>query len=176
MLFKKKSKLDLNNWRGIFVTSVIRTILMKMVHARIYPIVSQSMTDSQIGAKKKKSVRNHIFILNSIMSDVLKSKKKVPIELNIMDFKQMFDAEEGSICLNALYDAGVKDDLFALVCEANTTATFAIKTPSGLTEKTSISNKIIQGDVLSPLVSSNMVDKFIGKEALRTGQTYFYKN
>ena len=26
MLHKKKSKVDLNNWRGIFVTSVIRTI------------------------------------------------------------------------------------------------------------------------------------------------------
>ena len=34
----------------------------------------------------------------------------------------------------------------------------------------------MQGDVLSPLVSSNMVDKHIGKEALKTGQTYLYKN
>ena len=68
------------------------------------------MTDSQNGAKKKKTVRNHIFILNSIMSDVLSSKKKVPVELNIMDFKQMFDAEDGPICLNALYDASVTND------------------------------------------------------------------
>ena len=91
------------------------------------------MSDSQIGAQNKKSVRNHMFVLNSIMSDVLSSKKKSPIDLNIMDYKQMFDSEESPICLNALYDAGVKDDLFALICETNTSATFVIKTPNGLT-------------------------------------------
>ena len=34
----------------------------------------------------------------------------------------------------------------------------------------------MQGDVLSPLVSSNMVDKHIGKKALETGNVYLYKN
>ena len=107
-----------------------------------------------------------------MISDVLSSKGKNPIDLNIMDYKQMFDAEEGPICLNALYDAGVKDDIYALICEANSFATFAIKTPNGLTKKTTIYNKIMQGDVLSPLVSSNMVDQYIGKKALETGQIY----
>ena len=71
MLHKKNCKLDLNNWRGIFVCSVLRTILMKMLHTRTYEVVAQSMTDSQIGARKLKSVRNHIFVLNSVISDVL---------------------------------------------------------------------------------------------------------
>ena len=70
MLHKKKSKLDLNNWRGIFVTGVLRTILMKMLHERTYTKVAQSMTNSQIGALKRKSVRNFLFVLNAIMSDV----------------------------------------------------------------------------------------------------------
>ena len=34
----------------------------------------------------------------------------------------------------------------------------------------------MQGDVISPLVSSNMVDSNIGKMALSTGNTYMYKN
>ena len=75
-----------------------------------------------------------------------------PYGINIMDFKQMFDCEEVPICLNALYDAGVKDDIFAPICEVNKDATFAIKTPNGLTEHTTISQRIMQGDVLSPLV------------------------
>ena len=54
MLHKKKNKLDLNNWQGIFVTSVLRTILMKLIHGQTYEIVAQSMSDSQIGAQKKK--------------------------------------------------------------------------------------------------------------------------
>ena len=59
----------------------------------------------------------------------------------------MFDTEEVPICFNAIYDAGVQNDIFAVICEANKTATFAIKTPSGLTEKTTIQNKVMQGDV-----------------------------
>ena len=34
----------------------------------------------------------------------------------------------------------------------------------------------MQGDVLSPLVSSNMVDKNIGKMAVITKNTYMYKH
>ena len=93
MIHKKGSKLDLNNWRGIYVTSVLRKILMKMLHERTYQKVASSMTVSQIGAQKLKSVRNHIFVLNSIISDVLGSVKKPPIDISVMDYSQMFDSE-----------------------------------------------------------------------------------
>ena len=176
MLHKKKCKSDLKNWRGIFVTSVLRTILMKMLHERSYEIVASNMTDAQIGARKKKSVRNYIFILNSIMSDVLSSKKKKSIDLNVMDFSQMFDAEDVSICLNSLYEAGVKDDTLVMIYEANKSNVISVKTPNGITDKRTIHEKIMQGDVLSPLVSSNMVDRNIGKSALMTGNIYMYKN
>ena len=78
---------------------------MKLIYERTYDKVDQNMTDSQIGARKKKSVRNHLFILNSILSDVMSSVKKECIDLSIMDFRQMFDSEKLSTCLNAMYDA-----------------------------------------------------------------------
>ena len=116
MIHKKKCKLDLNNWRGIFVSSILRTILMKILHERIYQQVATSMTDSQIGAQKHKSVRNHLFVLNSVISDVISSIRKPPIDINVMDYKQMFDAEEVQVCLNSLYEAGIQDDIFS--CQA----------------------------------------------------------
>ena len=114
LLHKKKCRTEFNNWTSIFVCSVLRTILMKLIYGRTYETVDASMTDSQIGAHKKKSVRNHLFVLNSIISDVMSSVKKEPIDLNVMDFKQMFDAEELSVCLNALYDANIQDDMLSL--------------------------------------------------------------
>jgi hypothetical protein len=100
ILHKKNFKLYLNNWRGIFVCSVLRSILMKLIHERAYEKVTSNMTDAQIGARRNKSVRNHLFILNSIISDVMASKDKDPVDISIMDFKQMFDAEELPIVLN----------------------------------------------------------------------------
>ena len=174
ILHKKKCRLDLNNWRGIFVCSVLRTILMKLIYERTYDILDSTMTDSQIGARKKKSVRNHLFILNSILSDVMSSINKEPVDLSIMDFKQMFDSEKLSTCLNAMYDAKVRDDMLALIYQANKTTYFAVKTPNGTTEKTTISNKILQGDVLAPLLSSNMVDKYIGLPEMKSRNVYIF--
>ena len=59
--------------------SVLRTIFMKLVHERTYDQVSSSMTDAQIGARKQKSVRNHIIVLNFIISDVVSKKIKGPL-------------------------------------------------------------------------------------------------
>ena len=86
--------------------------------------------------------------------------------MNIFDFKQMFDAEELPTVLNAFYEAGVKYDMLAIVNEANKCVKFAVKTQNELTETKNIHNKILQGDVHSPLVSSNMVDVNITKLAI----------
>ena len=92
-----------------------------------------------------------------------------------MDFSQMFDAEDISICLNALYEAGVQDNTLALIYEANKTNVICLKTPNGLTEK-NIYENVMQGDVLSPLVSSNMVDRNIARAEVMTGNIYMYKD
>ena len=86
------------------------------------------------------------------------SVKKEPIDLNVMDFKQMFDAEELSVCLNALYDANIQDEMLALIYEANTTTIFAVKTPNQTTRYAKIVVKVLQGDVLASLISINMVE------------------
>ena len=62
-----------------------------------------------------------------------------------------------------------------MIYEANKSVRFAVKTPTGMTDIRTIQNKVMQGDVLSPLMSSNMVDQNIGKTALSTKNTYMYK-
>ena len=37
------------------------------------------------------------------------------------------------MCLNALYDANIQDDMLALIYEANKTTLFAVKTQNGIT-------------------------------------------
>ena len=58
-----------------------------------YDIIEESMSDSNIGARKNKNIRNHIFVVNSIIHDVMSSKSKDPIDIMILDYKQMFDSE-----------------------------------------------------------------------------------
>ena len=77
--------------------------------------------------------------------------------------------------LNAFFEAGVQDDMLAIIHEANRNVTFAVKTPGGLTDYTVIQNKIMQGDVMSPLMSSNMVDRNIARMTVLTNNVYMYK-
>ena len=96
--------------------------------------------------------------------------------MNIMDFKQMFDAEALPIVLNLFIEACVTDEVLALGNETNKSVQLEIKTPNGMTKCETMNNKVMQGDVLSPLVSSNMVDINISKPAIETGIIYMYKN
>ena len=65
------------------------------------------------------NIRNHIFVVNSILHDVLRKKSNKSIDIMVLDYKQMFDSECLFECMNDLYEAGMKDDIFALIYEAN---------------------------------------------------------
>ena len=167
---------DLESDRGIFLVSLFRTILMKMIYKDYYPVIDGSMSDSNIGARKNKNIRNHIFIVNSIIHDVLSKKGKKPIDIMILDYKQMFDSECLYECMNDVYEAGLKDDTFALLYEANRINEVAVQTPNGLSKREVFKEIVMQGDVLAPLISSLQVDT-MGKECLEEGKhLYLYKD
>ena len=130
-----------------------------------YEVIEASMSDSNIGARKGKNIRNHIFVVNSVIHDVLSKKTKEPIDIMVLDYKQMFDSECLYECMNDLYEAGIKDDIFALIYEANRENQIAVKTPNGITRREKFSEIVMQGDVLAPLMSSLQVDT-MGKECL----------
>ena len=53
--------MDLSNDRGIFIVNLFRSIIMKMVYEDKYEIVDNNMSDSNVGARKHKNIRNHLF-------------------------------------------------------------------------------------------------------------------
>ena len=60
----KGEKCDLQNDRGIFLVTVFRSILMRMIYLDKYEGLDLSMSDSQVGGRRGKSVRNHIWVFN----------------------------------------------------------------------------------------------------------------
>ena len=110
---------ELDSDRGIFIVSIFRYLLMRLIYKEKYPMIEQSMSDSNIGARKKRNIRNHIYVVNSIIHDVLSKKSNEPVDIMVLDYKQMFDSEWLSECLNDVYETGVTDDKLALLYEAN---------------------------------------------------------
>ena len=148
---------------------------MKLIYHDEYEGIDSSMSDSQVGARKAKNIRNHIWIVNGVICDVLSKKMKKPIDIHIYDYRQCFDSLWLEESLNDFYEGGMKNNKLALLYNINRNVNVVIKTPAGKTEKGTIRNVITQGDIFGPLLCSKTVDCF-GKECLEDQKyTYLYK-
>ena len=166
----KKNSLDSD--RGIFIINIFKSLFMKMIYNEEYETIDQNMSDSNVGARKRKNIRNHIFILNGIINETLNNKSK-SIDVVITDYKQCFDGMWLEDCLNDLYEAGVQNPNLALIHAANTKNKVAVKTPNGISERVTINDIVMQGEVMAPLECSVSVDTF-GKECQKEEKYLYY--
>jgi hypothetical protein len=172
---KKGSLTLLENERGIFRVEIVRSIIMRLAYNDKYPCIDENMSDSQMGGRKGKSCRNNIFVINGIIHDVTRNRKRLPVLLQICDYSQMFDSIDLRQAISDVFEAGLKDDNLALVYEANKEVFMAVNTPEGLTDRQKLENIVLQGDTWSSLLASVQVDS-IGKECAESGYGYNYQD
>ena len=124
---KTGSKFLLTNERGIFKVSVFRTILLKILYNRNYETIDYNMSESNIGARKRKSCRNHIWILNGINFEHNKYKHKAQLVAQFWDYKQMFDSMSVIESTSDMYNIGMKDDSLVILNNLSTNITMTKK-------------------------------------------------
>ena len=105
----------------------------------------------------------------------MKKKKNKPVVLQIYDYAQMFDAINLKEAISDVFDTGFKDDALSLVYQANKEVSVAVNTPSGLSERQTLENIVLQGDTFGSLLASVQVDT-IGKQCMQSGYGYKYKD
>ena len=75
-IYKNKGRRDdLNSDRGVFNVVKLRSILDRLSYNDNYEIIDQTMSCSNIGARKNRNIRDHLFVINGILNDVNNSKK-----------------------------------------------------------------------------------------------------
>ena len=172
-IYKGKGKMsDLENDRGIFSIAVPKMIRDKLVYNDIYDIADASMSESQVGARKARSIRNHVWVIYQIINEVLKNKSE-PIDIQIYNVAKCLDSLYLKKCCNDLYEAGITDDKLAVIFEGSQEINVAINTPAGQTKRIPMHENVQQGEALSSLICAIQIDK-IGENALETGK-YLYK-
>ena len=85
-IYKKKSRRDFNNYRGVFRVQILRSILDRLTYNDCYYTIDQSLTDGNVGARKQRSVRDNIFV-NSAISNSVINGGSAPIQVQVMDAK-----------------------------------------------------------------------------------------
>ena len=161
----KGSKNDLNNERGIFIVSTFRAILMKLLYNDKIGTIENHMSTSQVGGRKNTNVRNHVWVLNGVIQDVLNRREAEPIDVQILDIKQCFDALWPEECWSDLYEYGFQDNTINLLYDGSLNNQIAIMTPVGITERKEVKKTVMQEDIWGPSLCATSIDS-IGKECI----------
>ena len=144
-----------------------------MIYQDNYELIDENLSDSNVGARKRKNIRNHSFIINGIINDTVVSKSKT-IDLAILDYKQCFDGLSVESTTNDLYNVGVNNDHLNVIYESDAKSKIAVKTPLGLTKRKDVEKAVAQGEVISPLKCTVSVDS-IAEEHVENLSDHLYK-
>lgn len=174
-IYKNKGeKTDLSNDRGVFVLSCFRTILDKLIYFDSYETIDSAMSDSNVGARKGRNIRNHLFIINGVMNSV-KQGEAEPVDIQLYDIKQCFDSMWPAETMNDLYEVSPKNDKLSILSKSNRNVKIAVNTPFGLTKRKTLKSLEMQGSQYGPIKCSAQIDQ-IGSESMQKNQNlYNYK-
>ena len=129
------------------------------------------MSDSNIGARKHRNIRNHLFVIYAIINSVVQGESGC-IDIQIHDLGQAFDALWLDDCLNDVFDAVTeekRDDKLALLYDINKENKVAVNTTVGQTERFNANKIVTQGGTWGSLLCSNHIDS-LGRRCTATGE------
>ena len=163
-----------SSYRGIFRVSIFRAILDRLIYNDEYHNIDKNLTDSNVGARTNRNIRDNIFVLNAVMNSH-KSTYVEALDIQVYDVEQCFDSLWLKEVTSALYEAGLQNDKLPLLFLENRNAQVAVKTPGGMSNRTNIRNIIMQGSVWGSLSCVVLMDK-LGKYVYNNKDLqYLYK-
>ena len=152
----KGKKNSLENDRGLFGVSKVRSIVEKLVLQDMYETIDDSMSDSNVGGRKNRNIRDNLLVIYAAINEAIRNNKSIDIQF--YDLSKCFDAMWSEETMNDFYDAGVQNDEFALISLMNETCQVKVKTPVGDTERFQLNMIEMQGTVPAPLKCSVQID------------------
>lgn len=142
--------------------TITRKLITKLINDRVMKVLEenglleQSPTAMQYGFRPGKGCTEALHVLNAAMEDAHEHKKELHVVF--CDFSKAFDkCQYWSMCL-AYERFGMPDDLIEMLCELHEGQTRCVRTPMGVTENFEVSSGTAQGDPISPLNWTLLMD------------------
>ena len=127
-IYKNKGdKSDFNSHRGVFRTTTLRNILDRLIYEDEYYTVDENLSDCNVGSRKKRNIRDNLFVINAIMNSSKKGDDE-PCDVSVYDVRKCFDSLWMVECINDLYESGLKNDKLCILYYSNINARVASET------------------------------------------------
>ena len=76
--------------------------------------IDQNLTDSNVGGRRGRNIRDNIFVLNAILNSI-KSGIEKSCDVTVYDVEKCFDALWAQECINTLYEYGLTNDKLVIL-------------------------------------------------------------
>ena len=154
--------------------TVLRNILDRLIYNDIYPNIDTNLSDANVGCRKRRNIRDNLFVVNAVINSVSRGKEE-PCDIGVYDIMKAFDSLWAKDCLNDLYDVGCVNDKLALLELGTQNARVAIKTSKGITDRINIKNIIMQETVSAGIQCTTSIDKLSKYSYQNKTLLYMYK-
>ena len=172
----KPNSHEVQNLRGIFIISIFRSIILKLLLKDESSKIDSFMSDASVGGRKGRRIQDHLFIVNGVIFEHARSKTSTNISINIYDSKQCYDSLWKEHIFNDLFEAGMQNDRLSLLWELDQVNKLAVKTCQGLSQRKEVRKIICQGDCWGTCKCSLHMDN-IAKDSLNPKlEPFKYKN
>ena len=121
-----------------------------MIYADVYNIIDENMSFSNVGGRKQRNIRDHLFVLYAAINDVINGTGS-SFDIQGYDVNKCFDEMWFEETMNDLWDVKIQDDKFSLISKLDEKCRIVVKTPCGTTEMFELARIVLQGSVFGPI-------------------------
>ena len=148
-IYKKGSKTNIENYRGISILNTIGKVFEKIVYNSIYPIIVKGVPNNQHGFLGKRStVTNLACFANYVLPNMDRGGQ---VDVIYTDFEKAFDRVDHVILLRKLQDLGIHGDLLRWIESYLSNRSQAVVVGGYRSDFINVPTGVPQGSHLGPL-------------------------
>ncbi|MCG8046600.1 MAG: reverse transcriptase family protein, partial [Candidatus Thiodiazotropha endolucinida] len=150
---KKGDKKDVNNYRGICLSSIFSKIYSQILESRLRKWSEQNdvLSETQFGFRQQKSTTDCIFILHALINKVINCERK-KLYCAFIDFQKAFDLVYRNGIWFKLLNSGVSSKFVKCLEAMYESVKICVKVNGSLTQYFDSYMGVKQGEPLSPLL------------------------
>ena len=154
-LHKKNDRLDVNNYRGIVISSCVSKVLLRILTKRIDTYMSQSGKWSiyQCGFKKDHRTEDNLFVLNTIYNKYVNDMNK-DVYIAFIDFSKFFDKINREMMMYKLLKYDISGPIYKIIKSVYCKTGYQVQIGDDISPMFYGDNGLKQGCCMSPTLSS----------------------
>ena len=154
-IHKKGDKTNVNNYRGIMISSSLGKIFLKILTKRIdnYMKSNEKWCLNQCGFKEDHRTEDNLFVLQTIYNSYVE-KKNGKIFIAFVDFSKFFDKIDRQFLRYKLLRYGITGKIYDVLRSMYSKTAYCVNISDCVSPSFEGTNGVKQGCVISPLLSN----------------------